>query len=361
MICPQCHLPNSDTAVYCAKCGKMLGQASSLKGGPIVASTGDTICPHCRTMNKNTSQFCKKCGSAIPPAVLPNSQQPFPYPQQGMPNQALYPSSGQGDLSYQSQYAQVPPQTRRIGPDQDLPLRPSGTGYSNFVSSVGIAHPEQPHCPLILLLDVSGSMEKDNKIQQLNAGIQLFRQEIMRDELASRRVDVSIVTFGDCVSVVTPFTAVSQFNPPLLIANGLTPMGEAIEVSLNLVEQRKQQYKQQGIDYFRPWVFMITDGEPNDMAPGDATWNRVVGRVHTAERDNKVLFFTVGIEPANMDILRQITPSSRVPIKLIPGNFSEMFQWLSNSQEKVVRQDLGAKTANFSLDPPVGWGTVTYQ
>ena len=41
-------------------------------------------------------------------------------------------------------------------------------------------------------------------------------------------------------------------------------MGEAIEFAIDLVHQRKDVYRQAGIAYYRPWIFVITDGSPTD-------------------------------------------------------------------------------------------------
>jgi uncharacterized protein YegL len=50
-------------------------------------------------------------------------------------------------------------------------------------------------CPVVLLLDTSGSMAGE-PIQELNRGVNLFRDEILRDAKASLRVEVAIVSFG---------------------------------------------------------------------------------------------------------------------------------------------------------------------
>jgi uncharacterized protein YegL len=122
----------------------------------------------------------------------------------------------------------------------------------------------EPRCPCVLLLDVSGSMT-GRPLDALNAGLTLFKDELAADSLAMKRVEIGIVTFGP-VKVEMPFTTASAFFPPTLQAQGDTPMGAAILEALNMVRDRKQDYRSNGISYYRPWVFLITDGGPTDRA-----------------------------------------------------------------------------------------------
>jgi len=103
---------------------------------------------------------------------------------------------------------------------------------------------------------------------------------------------------------------------------------------------------------------MITDGEPTDMEPGDATWNQVVTRVRTGEAEKKFLFFAVAVEPADLSTLALIAPQNRPPVKLIGRKFAEMFSWLSKSQAKVSSSKIND---NVQLENPVaaGWSEVS--
>jgi len=127
--------------------------------------------------------------------------------------------------------------------------------------AVEFAENPEPRCPCVLLLDISKSM-RGEAIKALNEGLVTFHTDLSKDPLATRRVEIAIVTFGHDVEVVHNFLPVDRFTPPVLVAAGLTPMGTAINKALDLLEERKRVYKSHGVAYYRPWVFMITDGKP---------------------------------------------------------------------------------------------------
>jgi len=203
----------------------------------------------------------------------------------------------------------------------------------------------EPRCPCLLLLDVSGSMN-GKPIDELNAGLDQFRDELAGDSLAMRRVEVGIVTFGP-IETVTPFTAAAAFSAPHLQARGDTPMGAAILQGLEMLEARKAEYKANGVPFYRPWVFLITDGAPTDE------WKRAADKIREGEDGKKFAFFAVGVEGARMDILQEL--SVREPLKLYGLRFRELFQWLSASMKSVSQSALGTEV---KLTSPAGWASV---
>lgn len=206
------------------------------------------------------------------------------------------------------------------------------------------ANPE-PRCPCVLLLDVSGSMG-GAPIDELNRGLQSFRDELTADALAMKRVEVAIVTFGP-TRVETPFTGAGSFEPPTLAAQGDTPMGAAIAQALDLVRVRKAEYRAHGISYYRPWIFLITDGAPTDA------WQQAAGAVREGESAKQFAFFAIGVAGADMEILRRI--SVREPLALDQLKFRQLFGWLSSSLRSVSRSTPGGEVA---LEAPRGWASV---
>jgi len=202
----------------------------------------------------------------------------------------------------------------------------------------------EPRCPCLLLLDTSESME-GGPINELNRGLAIFRQELAADPLAMKRVEIGLVTFGP-VQLVSDFQTPDQFRPPSLNGAGDTPMGAAIAGGLEMVRQRKQAYKANGIPYYRPWVFMITDGAPTD------DWRPAAAMVKDGEAAKGFSFFAVGVQHADMDILKQI--AVRTPLKLAGLQFRDLFLWLSSSLSSVSRSGVGQEVP---LLPP-GWARV---
>jgi uncharacterized protein YegL len=209
----------------------------------------------------------------------------------------------------------------------------------------------EPRLPCVLLLDVSGSMA-GKPIAELNEGLRLYKNELVADALAAKRVEVAVVTFGGEVKVACEFTTTENFQPPHLSATGNTPMGAALRTGLDLIGQRKAAYRDNGIPYFRPWVFLITDGVPTDE------WRDAAQRVQDGEEHRAFAFFAVGVEGADFGVLKQI--GSREPLKLKGLRFRDLFQWLSNSQRSVSHSTPGDQDKVPLPNPaaPGGWAAL---
>lgn len=204
-------------------------------------------------------------------------------------------------------------------------------GEDLFDNSAEFADNPEPRCPCVLILDTSQSMAGE-PIAELLRGLNVFREELLAVPLASKRVEVAVISFGAEVRVVQDFVTVDRFLLPLLQAEGETPLCTAIVRALDLVEERKERYRINGVPYSRPWLFLITDGMPQ----GDSVeiTRQAVQRLHAAEASCKAAFFAVGVEGANMKLLTRI--AVRPPRKLEGLRFGELFAWLSASTARAA-------------------------
>jgi len=210
--------------------------------------------------------------------------------------------------------------------------------------------------PVALLLDTSGSMLTDNRIGELNKGIDLFFNSILEDEVTRFSVELSIITFGRVVTKVLDFANIErqipdfQKNMPVEVNSPMdgTPMGEAVELAIKILNERKAEYKIAGVEYYQPWLVLMTDGQPTDSISNATT---LTSSMVQAE---KLSLFTIAIGAgANLVELSKFSPK-RPPLRLRGLNFREFFEWLKDSAKSTSQSTPGQ---SISLQP-IGWGSV---
>jgi uncharacterized protein YegL len=216
-------------------------------------------------------------------------------------------------------------------------------GTDNFAEN------PEPRVPCVLLLDVSTSMA-GQPISELNQGLVAYKDETAADPVAAKRVEVAVVTFGNEVKTLIDFTTIGNFQPPVLEANGATPMGAAIHQAIEILAKRKQIYRANGISYYRPWIFMITDGGPTDE------WKSAADEIRKGEGAKGFSFYAVGVGDANLEVLGQI--GTRKPLQLKGLAFRELFVWLSGSQQRVSSSTQGEEVPLKNPTAPDGWATA---
>lgn len=198
-------------------------------------------------------------------------------------------------------------------------------------------------CPVILLQDTSTSMRPHMDL--VNQGLQALRADLQADLLAAQRVELAIVTFGP-VRMVQDFVTVDQWLPPRLHAAGNTPIGEALQYALSELQSRKAAYREAGIPYYRPWIWLVTDGAPTD------NWRNGMADAQREIERGGLELFTIGTDNADFRVLAEIS-SPRPPIRLREARYREMFVWLSQSLKPISR---AAPNAPLELPPVDDWG-----
>jgi uncharacterized protein YegL len=210
-----------------------------------------------------------------------------------------------------------------------------------------------PRCPVILLLDTSGSMS-GQPLKELQSGLNLFLRETSDDETASMSVELEIITFGGDAQILSPFAPVCDVANmlPTLEACGSTPLGEALKLADLELKERRRLYKQKGISSYKPWIILMTDGCPNDDYQSSAKSMKNLGD------EGKLQYIGIGIgEDADFDTLRDILPEKPGPVKLKGLCFKEFFKWLTDSLKSVSASSV-AQQDNVRLGNVTSWADL---
>lgn len=120
--------------------------------------------------------------------------------------------------------------------------------------------------PVEFILDTSGSMRNNGKIDALNNGINHFIEKLRSEFKTKVTVDVGIITMGGISpQVVAPLETIDHFNlNQIYEANGYTLVGEALRMAVSEITSRKIFYYSNNIEYYRPLIILLSDGYPSD-------------------------------------------------------------------------------------------------
>lgn len=140
--------------------------------------------------------------------------------------------------------------------------------------------------PVLLVLDTSGSMRADDKIEALNLGVQELLETLRREDDDLGSIHVAVITFGgDEAELVLELTPVGEAALGRLEAGGRTPLGGAFELARGLMEDRDVIPSRA----YRPTIALLSDGIPTD------DWEEPLERLLQSERAAKATRMAVGV------------------------------------------------------------------
>ena len=191
-----------------------------------------------------------------------------------------------------------------------------------------IANPDKPQAACVLLLDTSRSM-RGAPLRELEKGLAAYRDHLANDPEAKLIVETCVITFSDEAQVAHPFSSVDAMPRLQLSAGGWTSLGAALDLGIQQIEERKAFYREEGVDYYRPFLVVITDGAPTDLK--GERFAEMAAKLQAGARDRKYIPLVLGTGNANFAKLKELVGGTGTVVGVDGARFSEVFQWLSKS------------------------------
>jgi uncharacterized protein YegL len=157
--------------------------------------------------------------------------------------------------------------------------------------------------PVIILADISGSMGAYGKIDALNQAVRDMLAAFASGDDLRADIQVAVVTFGGGgARVHVPLQPASAVEWTDMKASGGTPMGAAMALAADIIEDRGQVDSRA----YRPTVVLVSDGAATDNP--QAGLNRLTkeGRAQKADR----MAMAIGAD-ADLDMMRAFLPAGR--------------------------------------------------
>ena len=181
--------------------------------------------------------------------------------------------------------------------------------------------------PVILLADVSGSMEADGKISALNTAVREMIASFAEEDGGLVQIQVAIITFGHGDARIhqrlEPASRVTWQN---LEARGKTPMGAAFDRALEILEDPRQIPSRA----YAPTLVLLSDGRPTD----EDAWQDALSRLLASDRASKAARFAMAIgDDADLSVLRAFLAESGAEVFMAheAREIKKFFRWVTMS------------------------------
>lgn len=244
----------------------------------------------------------------------------------------------------------------------NLSIRNRARYHFQNVNSINVNN-SHARLAICLCIDNSDSMNAQNHhpINELNAGLRLLYKKISLNQESRLAADIAIVTFGhngaECIQDFREFNNWDNPMPPRIEASGMTPMGEAVNIALNKIEERREEYQAAGVQYYHPWLILMSDGKSNG---NEFELKEAIRRTNELVDRNKLIVFPVGVgKDADRKELAKFSKKIQ-PLPMKGANFQAFFEWLSES----VEGKSGSRPGDtMTLPRPdawavMGWGEI---
>jgi uncharacterized protein YegL/Flp pilus assembly protein TadD len=219
--------------------------------------------------------------------------------------------------------------------------------------SEAMTFPDSSHqrLPIVLVVDTSASMKGD-AIDQVNTFLARLAADVRSDVDLSLFVELALITFGHgevahwrgerrTTAGASPFVPGSELSVPVLSAAGPGSMVEAVDVAMRCLADFKTALRTKSLNYYRPHVWLISDGVPTDARARAAEASRQLpDTIRTAEEQGRFLFFALSPKPQASDgyaELERLAPDAH--LSLPDFDPATVLQFVGASAEPAISRD----------------------
>lgn len=119
--------------------------------------------------------------------------------------------------------------------------------------------------PIVLCLDISPTMGKNNRIENLNRVVKSFFDELRKDYRVRNAVEVAVITFSTDIEENTEFEPLGSLANKIfsVVPEGDANLSTAVLASIQKLEERVVELDNCMIGNYLPYFILVSDGDPD--------------------------------------------------------------------------------------------------
>ena len=119
-----------------------------------------------------------------------------------------------------------------------------------------------PAIPVYIAIDTSASLA--GTIHEVNQALAAFVDYLTSEPRVGSKVELSVISFSDHATLQQDMEPASAIRAPTLSSGGATAFGPVFRLLRELIPGDVIRLQSRGRQVYRPIVYFITDGMPND-------------------------------------------------------------------------------------------------
>jgi len=142
-----------------------------------------------------------------------------------------------------------------------------------------VEHLEEPKQMIAIVVALRSTCNAST-LEMAKVAVENLVRAALRDPIATKRIEASLILSEvPNQSLLSGFRAVDQFPLPLQSFSGALDPRHGIDIAIDEITSRKQDYRREGVSCFMPWLVVIGSGASN------ASEEQEMSRVETILRE----------------------------------------------------------------------------
>ncbi|MFJ6677411.1 VWA domain-containing protein [Actinosynnema sp. NPDC091369] len=196
--------------------------------------------------------------------------------------------------------------------------------------------------PVIVLADVSGSMQGE-KIAQLNSSIAMMFRTFAAEDSVRGQICAAVITFGGENAVLhQAMTPAGQLDWTDMVAGGRTPLGHALQLATSMLEDSEQV----PVRAFPATLVLVSDGAPTD------DWEEPLAVLLESRNGRSALRLSVGIGVDRTSEAQRVLESFSTPGKPVmtterAHEIASNFRWVTATVTGQLHERTGQRAVQL--------------